>query len=75
MYDKLRNIFKSDIPISLKKKVCVLPVITYGTETSTLTKLNARSLKIAQRKMERSILGIKLSDHIKNTEVRKRMGV
>ena len=39
-FGKLRNIFSSQIPQCLKTKVfdqCVLPVMTYGTETWTLT--------------------------------------
>lgn len=48
-------IFKSEIPNHLKKKTfeqCVLPVMTYGTETLFLTQGTAIKLRVAQRKME-----------------------
>lgn len=77
-YGKLRDVFKSDLPICLKRKVfnqCVLPVMTYGAETLTLTNASAKKLKITQRKMERSMLGVSLRDHIRNEELRRRTGV
>ena len=54
-------------PINLKKKVyeaCVLPVATYGLETTTLTKKSAERLRVTQRAMERAMLGISLRDGI-----------
>lgn len=77
-FGRLRNIFKSDIPMCLKRKVfdqCVLPVLTYGAETLTLTKNTTNRISIAQRKMERSMLGISLRDRIPNTTLRERSGV
>lgn len=47
-YGKLRDIFGADIPISLKRKTfnqCVLPVLTYGAETLTLTKASAKNCR------------------------------
>ncbi|CAG9839982.1 unnamed protein product [Diabrotica balteata] len=43
-FRKMRDIFKTNIPIHLKRKAfnqCVLPVLTYGAETLTLTKTSA----------------------------------
>ncbi|XP_045459984.1 uncharacterized protein LOC123689085 [Harmonia axyridis] len=77
-YGKLRDVFKSDIPTKLKRKafnMCVLPVLTYGAETLTLTKASARKLQKTQRRMERSMLGISLRDRIRNEEIRRRTGV
>lgn len=77
-YGKLRYIFRSDIPICLKRKVfdqCILPVLTYGAETLTLTSTSAKKLRVVQRKMERSMLGVCLRDHIRNEELRRRTGV
>lgn len=54
---------------------CVLPVLTYGIETIVFTKRNIKKLKIAQRSMERRMMGITLQDKIRNTEIRKRTGV
>lgn len=40
-YGRLKHVFTSNIPVCLKRKVfdqCVLPVLTYGAKTLTLTK-------------------------------------
>lgn len=77
-FGKLRHIFKSNIPICLKRKVfdqCVLPVLTYGAETLTLTKQTVNKIRIAQRKMERSMLGLSLRDRIPNNQLRQMTGV
>ena len=49
----------SKIPICLKRKIldtAILPVMTYGPETWTLTKLQERKIAVAQRSMERSLI-------------------
>ena len=53
----------------------VLPVLTYGAETLTLTKASAKKIRTTQRAMERSMLGLTLRDRITNTELRRRSGV
>ena len=48
-FGKLKNTLKSKLPMCLKKKVfeqCVLPVITNGSETLTLTKGSAVKLQV-----------------------------
>uniref|UniRef100_A0A8D9DYI0 Uncharacterized protein n=1 Tax=Cacopsylla melanoneura TaxID=428564 RepID=A0A8D9DYI0_9HEMI len=50
----------------------ILPVLTYDTETMSLTQEQTRNLKVCQRRMERSILGITLRDKKRNTEMRQR---
>ena len=77
-FGKLRNVFSSKIPQCLKTKVfnqCVLPVMTYGTETWSLTIGLIRKLKITQRAMERAMLGVSLRDRIRNEELRRRTNV
>lgn len=77
MYGKLRDVFKNDLPIGIKWQHfsrCVLKVITFGAETSTLTVASGKKLRMAQRKMERSMLGVLLKDHIKNEDLRMRTG-
>ncbi|CAG9837260.1 unnamed protein product [Diabrotica balteata] len=77
-FGKLRETFKSELPTCLKRKVfdqCVLPVLTYGAETLTLTKAAATKLRVTQRRMERSMLGITLRDRITNEDIRRRTGV
>ncbi|KAI5718070.1 hypothetical protein M8J77_015738 [Diaphorina citri] len=77
-YWSLSFILKGDFSMKIKRDVmnmCILPVLTYGTETLALTKEQTRKLKVCQRRMERSILGISLRDRIRNTEIRRRTGV
>jgi hypothetical protein len=78
-FGRLRYIFKNKrLPINLKRKVfetCVLPVITYGVETMTLSQRNADKLRTTQRAMEREILGVSLRDRIRNEDIRARTGL
>ena len=69
-YAKHRDIFKS-----LKRQVynsCVLPAMTYGAETWTLTKQAQNKLAAPQTKMERSMLNITYKDRRTNIWVRER---
>ena len=62
------------IPQCLKSKVfdqCVLPVMSYGTETWSLTIGHMNKLKVAQRAMERAMLGVSLRDRVRNEEIRR----
>ncbi|CAG9136768.1 unnamed protein product [Plutella xylostella] len=66
------DVFKSSLPQCLKTKVfnqCVLPTLTYGAETWTLTRTCMHKIKVAQRAMERTMLGISLVDRIPNVEI------
>ncbi|CAH2265287.1 jg19802 [Pararge aegeria aegeria] len=77
-FGKLRAIFSSEIPQCLKTKVfeqCVLPVMTYGSETWSLTMGLIRRLRVTQRAMERAMLGVSLRDRIRNVEIRRRTKV
>ena len=61
------------MPTSLKTKLynqVILPVITYGSETWTLTKESITKLQVAQRAMERQMLRISLRDRKENIWVR-----
>ena len=51
---------------------CVLPAMTYGAETWTLTKQAQNKLAAAQTKMERSMLNITYKDRRTNIWVRER---
>ena len=60
-YAKHRDIFKSNLAICLKRQVYnsrVLPAMTYGAETWTLTKQAQNKLAAAQTNMERSMFNI-----------------
>ena len=56
---------RGDIAICLKRKVfnqCIIPTITYGAETWTLTAKMERKLQAEQHNMERNMLGITYKD-------------
>lgn len=64
-----------DIPLCLKPKtldLCILPVITYGLETTIMTEKSAEMLRTTQRTMERAIIGVSMRDKVKNEEILKR---
>ena len=54
---------------------CVLPAITYGYQTWSLTKALVKKLETSQRAMERRMLNVKLKDRIRNTTIRQRTRV
>lgn len=71
----LRN---KKLSIKLKAKVfeeCITPVFTYGAETMTLTERSAEKLRVAQRAMERAMLGITLRDRRRNEWIRRKTGL
>lgn len=73
-FGKLKETLTSDIPISLKRRLynqCILPVLTYGSETWCLTNRLAQRLSRTQRAHERLILGIRLADRRRNTWIRE----
>lgn len=78
-FNKLADILKPvNIPQCLKTRLfnqCVLPTMTYGAETWTLTKETVHKIRVAQRAMERAMLGIKLQDRVRNVEIRRRTKV
>jgi len=64
-FGRLHFIFKSKLPMCLKRKVynqCVLPVMMYGCETWTLNAQTTQRLRVTQRAMERCMLGITRRD-------------
>ena len=64
--------------MSLKRKVfnqCVLPPVTNGCQTWSLTKASVKKLETSQRAMERKMLNVKLKDRICNTTIRQRTRV
>ena len=79
VFGKYREIFLDrHLPMSLKRKVfnqCVLPAMTYGCQTWSLTKALVKKLETSQRAMERNMLNVKLKDRIRNTTIRQRTRV
>ncbi|PZC76493.1 hypothetical protein B5X24_HaOG204513 [Helicoverpa armigera] len=77
-YWSMKHYMKGDLPLSLKRKLvdmCILPVLTYGAQTWSLTECQKSSLKVCQRAMERSLLGIRRTDLVRNTDIRSKTGV
>ena len=78
-FGRNREIFQDDkMPMCLKRQVydqCVLPTMTYGCQTWSLTKALANKLRVAQRAMERKMLGIKIKDKIPCAVIRSRTQV
>lgn len=70
----LKEIMKNpQVQLKAKSKIfnsCILPVMTYGCQTWSLTNYNIRKLKTCQHSMERSILKIKLKDKIRLGTIR-----
>lgn len=74
-YWSMKELFKGDLPMSLKRRLmdmCILPILTYGAQTWSLTNTQKSDLKVCQRAMERSMLGIKLTDRVRNTVLRSK---
>ena len=77
-FGKVENIMKSrKSSMKIKRRLlneCILPVMTYGSETWTLSKPIIEKLSVAQHKMERIMLGITLRDKKRNSWIRQQMG-
>ena len=74
-YWSMKHLMKGSLPLSLKRKLmdmCILPTLTYGAQTWSLTKRQKSALGVCQRAMERSILGVKLTDRIRNSILRSK---
>jgi hypothetical protein len=72
-FGRHNQIMKGTLPICLKRKVfnqCILPAMTYGAETWTLSSKMESKLAAAQHNMERSILNITYKDRKTNKWVR-----
>ena len=64
---------EKSIPNCLKRKLfnqCILPAMTYGSETWSLSKEMERKIQTTQRSMERMMLGYTRRDHKTNAWVR-----
>ena len=75
VFVKYREIFLDrHLPVILKRKLfnqCVLPAMTYGCQTWSLTKALIKKLETSQRAMERKMLNVKLKDKIRNIIIRQ----
>ena len=66
-FGRASAIFKNkEIPTCLKRQVynqCIIPTVTYGSETWNLTKIQTMKLRSMQRALERIMLNITWRDH------------
>ena len=77
-FGRQNNILRGSLPLCLKRKVfnqCVLPVMTYGSETWITILETERKLTSTQRAMERLMLGVTLRDKKKASEIREQTKV
>ena len=77
-FGQYRDILKSKMPLSLKKKVynqCIQAALTYGCQTWAVTKRMQDRLRTTQRSMERAMLGITRKDRRTNQWIRQQTGV
>ena len=78
-FGKVDNIMRSrKASMKIKRKIhdeYILPVMTYGCETWALNNAMMDKLAVAQRKMERIMLGITLRDRKRNTWIRQETDV
>lgn len=75
-YWSMEEQMKGGFPLSLKCKlvdICVLTVPTYDAQTWYLTESQMSRLKVYQRTMEHSMLGVKSNDHIRNLHSKTRI--
>eukprot|EP00794_Sanderia_malayensis_P002427 gene2427-2794_t len=66
------------MPLCLKRKITntvILPSMTYGAETWSLTNHQREKLAVTQRSMERSMMGVTKRDKIRNEDLRSRTKV
>ena len=68
-FGKLDSIMQNkSIPLRMKMKVhneCILPVITYGSKTWSLSKTQLQKMVTTQHKMEQITMGLTLHDRKK----------
>ena len=78
-FGKLGMVFRDDsLPLSLKKQLfnqCIIPVLSYGSETWTTTKKLEKKLRVTERAMERIMVGVTRKDRVKNSELREKTNV
>lgn len=74
-YWSYKEVFKSEMPVFLKKKVmdsCLIPCLTYACQTWKFTNKIKNKIITCQRGMERSMLGIRKIQKINHTKIRSK---
>ncbi|KAJ2948721.1 hypothetical protein O0L34_g7979 [Tuta absoluta] len=72
----MKELMKGDLPLTLKRKlVDVYSARLNLRRTNVVFEAQKSKLKVCQRAMERSILGVKKIDRIRNTTLRSKTGI
>ena len=78
-FGEAHTIFKSKrLSVIHKRKIynkCILPTLTYGAQTWTVSRGKALKIQGMQRAHERIMLGITLMDHVRAEEIRQKTKV
>ncbi|KAI8434265.1 hypothetical protein MSG28_012359 [Choristoneura fumiferana] len=77
-YWSLKEIFKSQMPMKIKKQVmdsCLLPSLTYACQTWKFTRRVKNKITSCQRSMERSMMKIRKIQKIRHSVIREVSGV
>ena len=78
-FGRNREVFLDEkLPMYLRRQVfdqCVIPNMTYGCQTWSLSKAMGQKLRTAQRAMKSKMLNLKIKDKVSYTEIRKRTRV
>lgn len=77
-YSKLEFAFRMNFTAVQKARIydqCILPVLTYGAETWVFTKEILQKLQVAQRAVERKLVGVTLRDRKRNQWLRQQSKV
>ena len=78
-FGKLSFIFRDEeLPLALKRPIfnqCIIPVLSYGSETWTTTKRLEKKLNVTERAIERILIGVTRRDRVTNTDLRKKTEV
>ncbi len=74
-YWSLKSVFKGPFSNSLKSHIfnsCVVPVLTYGSQTWSLTQNDLKLINTTQNSLERSMLNVRKLDRIKIATIKKK---
>lgn len=74
-YWSYKEIFKSEMPIKIKKTImdsCLIPCLTYACQTWKFTNKIKNKIVTCQRGMERSMMNIKKIEKINHTKIRSK---
>ena len=77
-YSRLSFVFQMKLSVQQKAQIfdqCILPVLTYGAETWVMTREILHKLQVAQRAIERKMVGVTLRDRKTNKWLRNQSKV